>query len=448
MSLAVFAITHQNAPIEVRERFAFTPQSARALLRQLVGNGVAGEAVLLSTCNRTELYLHMPSSRCPVVLLRLLSRYAGLSDAEAKNYIVRKYDRQAAEHLFRVAAGLESLVLGEAQIQGQVCDALQNASAEDSTRVVGPVLARLFQTALRVGGQVRSETELGVGSGSIASTAVHAARQSLGSLTGRTVLVVGAGEMARLALACLSKERAQQLYVANRTPERAHALAATYGARVIAMDEIGTVMPQVDVLISATSAPHPIVSAAQLRAAQVHDERDRVVLDLAVPRDVEPAVAEIPRVRLFTTDDLNHRVQQNLARRQSMVPTAERIVGEGVAEFWNWCVAREVVPVIRSLRDQAETVRRQEAERCLNRLRHLSDADRELIEGLTRRLMNKVLHTPTVRLREAGVSREREAVVGAARYLFDIGPETDETDAAGPATGDVLEPRFATAGAA
>jgi glutamyl-tRNA reductase len=193
------------------------------------------------------------------------------------------------------------------------------------------------------------------------------------------------------------------------------------------------VLPQVDVVISATSAPHPMLSAAQLRAAQVHDERNRVILDLAVPRDVEPAVAEIPRVRLFTTDDLNHRVQQNLARRQAMVPTAERIVGDGVDEFWSWYVTREVVPVIRSLRDQAEAVRRQEAERCLSRLRHLSDADRALVEGLTRRLMNKVLHTPTVRLREAGAASEREKVVSAARYLFDIVPDAEDADATEPA---------------
>jgi glutamyl-tRNA reductase len=441
MSLAVFAITHQTAPIEVRERFAFTPQAGQSLLRQLVVNEMAAEAVLLSTCNRTELYLHLPSSRCPVVLLRLLSRYAGLGDADAKQYIVRRYDREAAQHLFRVASGLESLVLGEAQIQGQVRDALDVANAGTEARVVGPVLSRLFQTALRVGAQVRTDTQLGAGAGSIASTAVHAARQALGSLEGRTVLVIGAGEMARLALACLSKERGTRVHVANRSVARARALAERSGAEAIELADIERVLPHADVVISATSAPHPVLTAAQLRSAQVQGERPRTILDLAVPRDVEPAAAEVPGVRLFTTDDLNHRMQQNLERRQAMVPTAERIVGEGVDEFWSWYGAREVVPVIRGIRDQAESVRRRETDRCLDRLRHLPEEDRRAIEELTRRLMNKVLHTPTVRLREAGAANTVPAkFVDAARYLFDVvaepaGPPEAEAVPDGPLVG-------------
>jgi glutamyl-tRNA reductase len=432
MSIAVFAVTHQNAPIEVRERFALTPHAAQTLLRQLVGGGMAAEAVILSTCNRTELYLHQPSSRCPAVLLRLLSRYAGLGDAEVERYMARRYDGDAIEHLFRVVSGLESRVLGEAQIQGQVRDALENVAAEKSVRVVGPVLSRLFQSALRVGAQVRTDTEIGVGAGSIASAAVQAARRALGSLQGRTVLLVGAGEMARLALACIAKEPGIRLHLANRSVDRARALAVGTPANVVGLDAIEGVLAEADIVLCATAAPHPILSAAQIRVAQLQSERDRVVLDLAVPRDVEPAVGEVGRVRLLTTDDLDHEVQQNLARRQAAVPMAGRMVDAGVEEFCGWLRTREVVPVIRGIRDRAETLRRRETQRYLERLRHLPDTDRELIEELSRRLMNKLLHTPTVRIRDAGVSDgARHHVLHAARHLFDL-PEPEIEESADP----------------
>jgi glutamyl-tRNA reductase len=419
MSLAVFSITHRTAPIEVRERFAVSPAAGETLLRQLVGAGRASEAVLLSTCNRTELYLYLPSTRCPAVLLRLLQRYAGLSEQDCVRYVQRRYDRSAAEHLLRVASGLDSLVLGEAEIQGQVRDAFGHAGSLKDVRVVGPVLSRLFQTALRVGGQVRNETGLGVGTASVASTAVEAARRSLGSLQGRSVLIIGAGEIGRLAVACLGRESPGRVVIANRSPAAAREIGRKVDATVIDLSGIGEALVDADVVISATAAPHTILSAAQIRAAAERRNAPRVILDLAVPRDVEAAAAGIPGVRLFTTDDLNHRIQQNRLQREAVIPAAERIIATALDQFWVWHTSREVVPVIRAIRDRAEEIRRGETERTLERLRHLSVEDRATVEALTRRLLNKLLHTPTVRLRE-GSSMRQELIVEAARQLFDL----------------------------
>jgi glutamyl-tRNA reductase len=424
MALAAFVVSHKVAPIEVRERFSVPAETGRKVLRRIVEKGLAAEAVLLSTCNRTELYLHLPSPACPPTVLRRLTRMLGLTDVEADRYVVRHYGRAAAEHLLRVAAGLESVVIGEAQIQGQVCGAFEQA-AHPAARTAGPVLSRLFQTALHIGGRVRSETGLGTGSASVASMAVQAARRTFGTLDGRRVLVVGAGEMARLATACLLKERPDRIFIANRSAASAHDLASKASATAIELSAIDSVLPDVDVVITATSAPHAVVTAEQLRAAYELDGRERVVLDLAVPRDVEPEASEVPGVTLITTDDLGSEVERNLARRYAMVPAAERIVAEGTNEFWHWFAVRDVVPVIRTIRGQAEAVREREANRCLDRLGHLSPEDRRAVEELTRRLVNKLLHTPTVRLRDASVMPQREEYVSTARFLFDISSAPD-----------------------
>jgi glutamyl-tRNA reductase len=424
MSLAVFSINHRTAPIEVRERFAVSLPAREALLRRLVQAGRAAEAVLLSTCNRTELYLYLPSARCPAVLLRVLQRYAGLSEEACARYVQRRYDRAAAEHLFRVSAGLDSLVLGEAEIQGQVRDAFCQAVAMSEVRVVGPVLSRLFQTALRAGGRVRSETGLGEGTASVASTAIDAARRTLGTLEGRSVLIVGAGEIGRLAVACLAKERTARVVIANRSAARAREIGHKVDAEVIEIGQIGAALADADVVISATSAPHTIITAGQLRAAAEHRPGERVVLDLAVPRDVEAEAATVPGVRLFTTDDLNHRIQHNRLQREALIPAAERIVTAAAEEFWAWHTSREVVPVIRAIRDKAEALRRAETDRALERLGHLSLEDRATIDALTRRLLAKILHTPTVRLRDGAAARH-ELVVDAARHLFDLDPDVE-----------------------
>jgi glutamyl-tRNA reductase len=421
MSLAVFGISHRTAPIEVRERFAQGPDAQREFLENLVRAGAAEEAVLLSTCNRTELYVHLAPGRCPGTLFHELSRHGALDETEASSYLVRRHGRDAAEHLFRVSAGLESLVLGEAQIQGQVRVAYNRALERgDGVQTAGPVLSRLFQTALRVGARVRSETRIGAGAASVASAAVGLAAERFGILAGRRILVLGAGEMARLALACLSRSHPETVFIANRSPERAGDVAKKVAGTVIGLDQVPEVLPIVDVVIAATGAAEPVLTLAQVLAARSGCRSPLTIVDLGMPRNVEPGVHGLADVQLFTTDDLRDHVQRNLDQRRSGIPAAERMVEEGVQEFWEWLSVREVVPLIRAVRDQAEAVRREEAERVLGKLAHLSPEDRETVDALTRRILNKLLHLPTVRLRGAPKGGGHNGVVEAARYLFDL----------------------------
>lgn len=440
MSLAVVGISHHTAPIEVRERFVFSPRAGAEALVRLTREGV-GEAVMLSTCNRTEIYIYTAGEgggggegegnagekagegRIEQTI-ELLARQAGYTIEEARRYLYVHGGRNAAEHLFRVVTSLDSMVLGEAQIQGQVRAAYEQAAAEPPPKVVGPVLARLFQTALSVGGRVRSETALGVGAASVPSAAIELAKKVFGSLKGRRALVLGAGEMSELALECLTAEGVRTLVVANRTEERARELAERVGGTSVRFDELPAQLPTTDIIIAATSAPHPVLTRELVERALPGGPRHPLfIVDIALPRDVEPAVDSIENVFLYDIDDLYQVVDESLERRRAEVPAAERIVAQGVDDFWRWYAGLQVVPVIQALRQRAEAVRRTEVEHALRRLAHLAPGDREAIEVLTRQLLNKVLHEPTVRLKEAAADGNAEEVLEMARFLFELGEE-------------------------
>jgi glutamyl-tRNA reductase len=422
MPLTVIGVSHRTAPIEVRERFAFAPEAGDAFLSELLDTGVAEEALLVSTCNRTELYLSLPGPvGCPAIAVSALARHAGYTRQEAQTFFFRHSRREAVEHLFRVVASLDSMVLGDAQIQGQIRSAYVRASSLDGAQSVGPVLSRLFQGALHLGGRVRSETTLGVGAASVASAGIELARKVFGSLQGRSVLLVGAGEMGRLSLDCLHAAGVGSLVIANRSEERARTLAERVNGRVAPMKRLADELRAADVVVAATSAARPILSRELVEGAlagRVH--RPLLLLDLGVPRNVEPAVGELHGAFLYTTDDVQRVVESSLEQRQAAVPQAERLVQEEVEEFWKWYLSRQVVPLIRNLRDRAEEMRRAESERALRRLQHLPAEDRAAVEELTHRLLNKMLHAPTVRLRAAGAAGTARGVVEAARYLFEL----------------------------
>lgn len=422
-SLAVVGLSHHSTPVEVRERFAFTPAESLASLRGLRERGVVREAVLLSTCNRTEYYLDLADGAAgEALVLEELAARAGLSVSETAGYSYIRRGRASVEHLFRVAASLDSMIVGEAQIQGQVRGAYeQAASAEGGEPLVGPVLSRLFQTALSVGGRVRSETALGAGAASIPSAAVALARKVFGSLRGRHALVIGTGEMGELALASLRAEGVDRFVIASRTRARAESLAARVGGEAIGYDEIVHVLPGAEIVISATAAPHMVLTRDLFdRALPGGARRPMLLVDIAIPRDIEPSIEEVGQVFLYDIDDLRQIMDDNLERRRAEIPMAERIVAEAANEFWEWYRSRDAVPLIRELRDRAESVRRAELEKALRRLAHLDEADRDAVDQLTRVLLNKILHHPTVRLREAVNNGGGVAVLHAARYLFEL----------------------------
>lgn len=440
-SLAVVGISHHTAEVSVRERFTLEPPQITALLLQTTSGGGALEAVLLSTCNRTELYLVVDED---VDLRRLavepLARAAGYSAAEAEGWLYCRRGQDVVHHLFRVVSSLDSMVLGEPQIQGQVKDAYELAAGlTREPRVVGPLLSRMFQSALAVGGRVRSETPLGEGAASIPSAAVELGRKIFGSLKGKRALVVGAGEMSGLAMECLAAEGVKGMVVASRTETRAQALAERLGARAVAASSIGDVLAGVDIVATATSAPHHVLTRETVaHALPGGPRRPLFIIDMALPRDVEPEVGEIANVFLYDIDDLQQIVDANLDRRKAAIPLVESMVEASARDYWAWYTSLAVVPTIRALRQQLEGMRRAEVDKALrsSRLQDLDPVQREAVEVLTRQILNKVMHSPTTRLREAATNGRGVGTVEAARFLFGLAERAGEPHADPGASGE------------
>ena len=425
MALTLVGISYRGAPLDQRERLAYRTTEVPTALDELRETTDAREAVLLSTCNRTELYLVADEPDPVAAVWDAWSRRVG-GDASASGYVRR--DRDAVTHLFRVASGLDSMILGEAQIHGQVRDAWELCRAQS-----GPVLNRLFQTSLSVAGRVRNETSIARGSASVSSAAVQLAKQIFGSLAGRQAMVLGAGEMAELALECLADQGVRASIVANRTFERAVELAARYDAVAMHYDECWAALADVDVLLCSTAAPRAVVFVEQVRPAlAARGDRPLCILDIALPRDVDPAVGELDNVFLYNLDDLQAVVSSNIERRRDEVPTAEDLIASEAARYWDWLAGLAAVPVLTEMRSQMEAVRARELAEALRRLPNLPDTDRAVIEELSRSLMNKFLHEPTVRLRAAAANGRGLGVVDAVRYLFGLEREAPPTASAEP----------------
>lgn len=426
MAVIVLGVSHHGAPLDVRERLAFPPHEVVPALEQLRDAAGALEGVLLSTCNRTELYLVEGEEQCAAAGWAILSHRLG---EEASGYGYVRRDREAAAHLFRVAAGMDSMVLGEAQIHGQVRDAW-----EVSRPASGAVLNRLFQSALLVGGRVRSETALGHGAMSVSSAAVQLSKKIFGSLNGRRAMVLGAGEMAELALASLQHEGVRAAVVANRTFERAEVLAARYGATAVHYDEAWTALADVDLLLCSTAAPRPVVTVARVRdAVSRRGDRPLCILDIALPRDVEPAVGELANVFLYDLDDLRAMVNASVERRRLELPAAESVIAEEVEKFWQWVAGLAAVPVLTQFRQEMNRLRERELAAALRRLPDLTPEQREAVEHLSHALMNKFLHEPSVRLRAAAANGRGLGVVDVARYLFALDDRAPDDSAASTA---------------
>jgi glutamyl-tRNA reductase len=416
VALMIAGINHRTAPIEVRERLVVPAGEMRAATTALLDRTGASEVVLLSTCNRTEVYLVQGEREAVPQVWGWLSERLG-SDVTAYGYVRR--DREAVSHLYRVASGMDSMILGEAQIQGQVRDAWELSRGASRA-----ILNRLFQSALLVASRVRTETAIARGAASVSSAAVQLAKKIFGSLQGRRAMVLGAGEMAELALECLVSEGVRAAIVANRTYDRARELADRHGAVALHYDECWARLAEVDVLLCSTSAPHAIVDRGHVEPAlRARGDRPLCILDIALPRDVHTEVGTLANVFLYDLDDLQAVVAANLERRRDEMPSAEQVIAGEVEQYWTWMAGLAAVPVLKTFRSQMEQVRERELAHALRKLGHLDPSDRQAVEHFSRALMNKFLHEPSVRLRAAAANGHGLAIVDALRYLFALGPE-------------------------
>jgi glutamyl-tRNA reductase len=417
-TLLLVGTSHRLARVELRERLYLGPREAANFARNLADAG--GEAVVLSTCNRTEVYLAHREPRAAAARAHTeLARLARLPQRELTAALSTARDDAAALHLFRVAAGLDSIVPGESQIVGQVRAAHETALALGTS---GPILNRLFRQALHVGKRVRSETAIAEQPGSIAVAAAQLARQFFGELAGRRILIIGAGKMSELAASSLAGDGVGRLLVANRTLARGEKLARRLGGEAVSFQQLAHELERADVVISSTRCREIVLSAREV-AAVIRRRRGRplLLIDIAVPRDLDPAIGGLDGCSLYDIDDLGETVAATLADRRRETRRAELILAREVERFHDWRLSLGVVPTIASLRRHAEHIRRAELERAESRLRALSPSQRRAVEALTAQIVNKLLHAPTVRMKQAALLPEGHAYAAAVERLFEIG---------------------------
>ena len=424
--LAVGA-SHKTAPLGLRERLALTDRAAEALLAELVATPAIQEAVALSTCNRAELYVVV---RDPVegesAVLGTLARRAGIRPTELVEAIYSLRNCDAARHLYRVASGLESMVVGESEVQGQVKRAYELALG---ARTTGPMTNQLFRAALATGKRVRSETAISAGRASVASVAVDAARAALGDLADRHVLIVGAGETAELTAKALHAQGVSTMFVANRRRERAIALARRFGGASGSFDALPAELERADIVVASTSSPHHLIEAEDLAVVMdARAGRPLLLVDLAVPRDVDPACAELRGVTLLDVDGLQEQVRSHLTVRRAEARRAEGIVEEEIQAFAGWLGALEVTPTLRALRERADAVVDQLLEENAGRWEALGERDHARVEALARAAVSRLLHEPTMRVKALDAD-QRHARVQLLRDLFGL----EDTAAAAPA---------------
>lgn len=395
--------SHHTASLASRERFALSGARGEELCARLAAHPDVLEVAALATCNRSELYLVAQDvDAVTSVALAALARLANAEPDELSTMLSVRSEAAAIEHLFRVAGGIESVVTGEAQIQGQLRAAHGHAREQGTC---GPVLDRLFRRAVEIGKRARTETRIGAGRASIGSVAAElVASRRGGSLEDALVVVVGAGKMGGLAARSLAQRGARRIDVANRSPERAAAVVASSGAQGagVGFEQLHDELVRCDAVVSSTNAPHVVLTRARIEAAmQERGGRPLVLVDLAVPRDIDPACGELPGVHVFDLDDLERVVAETLDVRSEEVAAVEELAREGASEFRQWLRAQTATPRIRALRADAEAIRSSEVERFLGRMEHLAPEDRRRIEQLTRGIVNRMLHAPTIQLRQA-----------------------------------------------
>jgi glutamyl-tRNA reductase len=424
MRLFAVGVSHRTAPVELRETVDFARRGLPVAIEALRDRNLAREAVVLSTCNRAEIYAGADSDAAAESCARFISEFHGVAWQTIEPHLVVYRGPEAADHLFRVAAGLDSLVVGEPQILGQVKDAFTAASELKST---GALTHRLFTTAFSVGKRVRSETGLGEGAVSVSYAAIALARKIFGRLQGLNVLILGAGEMATLTGTHLGAQDVGQLTVASRTLASAESLAAKLKGRAVPWTALPQALSAADIVVAATGSAEPVLTRAAVEdAMRPRRGRPLFLIDIAVPRDVDPDAGRLDQVFLYNIDDLQTIVKENLARRSSEVQRAESIVREEVDRFRAWMQSRDVVPTVVALRQQFETIRKSELQRLEPKLAHLPPDARARVDEITHLIVEKLLLTPTEQLKAADDEAMALAYADALNRLFKLRSKEDE----------------------
>jgi glutamyl-tRNA reductase len=416
--LLAIGISHKTAPVEVRERLALPDGRAAEFLRELRGATDIHEAVAISTCNRSELYLVVGDPvEAESTVLAMLSRQAGIRPTALTGAIYAHRNCDAARHLYRVTAGLDSMIVGEAEIQGQVKRAYEAALAAEAA---GPLTNRLFKAALATGKRVRTETAISERALSLPAVAVALARELLGALQDRQVVIVGTGETSELTARALADSGCRTVFVANRRRDRAIALARRYGGRSVSFDDLPEVLEHADIVLAATASPHLLLEARELsEVMETRSGRALLLIDLAVPRDIDAACGELAGVSLYDIDDLQAVVTRNRRVRQAEARKAEGIVEEEIQQFAAWLGGLEVLPTIAALRVRGSEIAEQVVAENAGKWESASPRDLERVHALARSVVNRLLHEPTLRMKELRDDRVH-ARMALVRELFDL----------------------------
>jgi glutamyl-tRNA reductase len=432
--LLALGISHKTAPVALRERLAFTPHEATEFARAATATAEVREAIVVSTCNRTEIYLVVGDPvRAESDMLGLLAGRAHIRPTELADAIYSPRNCDVARHLYRVTAGLESMIVGEAEIQGQVRRAHEAAMHAGCT---GPLSNRLFAAALTTGKRVRSETSIGASRVSIPSVAVDLALSVLGGLEHRHVVILGAGETSELTARALSEQGAGTIFVANRHADRALSLAQRFGGSVVGLDKLPEQLLHADIVLSSTSSPHPIVEREELELVMVErGGRPLLLIDIAVPRDIDPACADLEGVSLYDIDDLQAVVARNLSTREEELPRALEIVEDEIHRFARWLGQLDTLPTVSALREHGNGIVEQVLAENAGRWESASTRDVARVEAIARAVMSRLLHEPTIRLRSLGGDRGHVSLE-VVRELFGLQEEESREE---PLTAELAE---------
>ncbi len=424
MNILLIGLSYKTASIEIRERHALSPTMLRSALTHFGTTHKQAhledvkEGVILSTCNRLEIYALVGDPQiAKKSIIDFLSRTCGVLPETFSSYLYTYHNEEAVCHLMRVASGLDSMVLGEPQILGQITAAYEAALSQQAA---GTVLSALFRAAIHTGKRARTETTIGVNSASVSSVAANLAGRLLGDLSQRRILLIGAGEMGEIAVRALQKRGVSKIVVANRTFKNAEQLAQAWNGKAITFQQLPPAMIEADIIITSTGAPHTILDRKLLAPAMVaRPNRPLFIIDIAVPRDVDPDVMEIANVHLHDIDALQSEADENVREREAQIPRVEMIVDKEVKQFVEWFSSLEVVSTITSLRQQTEQLRQSELERLFNRL-DLDERESKLVASMSHRLINKILHEPTLCLKKEAANGNGAAYIATTRQLFSL----------------------------
>jgi glutamyl-tRNA reductase len=431
MNIIVVGLSHKTAPVHIREQVAFAPTGMQKPLHQVLGLPAVAEAVIVSTCNRVEIYATSRDTEGAVAQIkRFLADFHKMDIDELDPHLYDQSGKEAIHHLFRVAASLDSMVVGEPQILGQIKTAYGYASEFKS---VGLILNRFMHKAFSVAKRVRTETEIASNAVSVSFAAVELARKIFGQLDGKTVMLIGAGEMCELAARHFVNNGVTNVLVTNRTFERAEKLAGEFDGRPVLFDNFADHLDQVDIVLASTGAPDFILEHATLEAViKKRRNRPMFLIDIAVPRDIDPRVNDINNIYLYDVDDLQEVIQANMKERQKEAKKAEVLVLAEVDQFHQWLGTLDVVPTIVALRSKFEQIRKDEVQKTLSRFDQLGKKERKAIEAMTSAIVNKALHHPVTLLKQCTDDASCDTYVDAVRTLFDLAPPEPEAEPLDP----------------